>query len=182
MFPRDFGTLSIILRVLSVCIHSFARLCQWQRRKRRSSTAMLCGSGNRPSNTRRAYCRAQVSRNSTSGHRTVTYLQEILKIVGHQPFHLCPHSSPMPHSLRRNSVLFIDASSCLTSFVLIHFALPPVLRSAGLCFISHMHSSLVSAAALHSLRSTGTLLRFSFQHCTILCLFLSLVQRCGSLP
>ena len=38
---------------------------------------------------------------------------------------------------------------------LIHFALPPVLRSAGLHLVPRMFSSLDSAAVPHSLRSTG---------------------------
>ena len=76
----------------------------------------------------------------------------------------------------------LDASSCFTFLVLIRFALPPVLWSAGLHLVLRMFSSLDSAAAPHSLRSTGSLFRFPFLHCTILHLFLPLVQRCGSLP
>ena len=64
----------------------------------------------------------------------------------------------------------------------IRFALPPVLRSAGLHLVPRMFSSLDSAAAPQSLRSTGLPFHFPFLHRTILCLFLLLVQRSGSLP
>ena len=47
--------------------------------------------------------------------------------------------------------VFLFHLSCLDPF-----ALPPVLRSAGLHFISRMFSSLDPAAAPHSLRSTGS--------------------------
>ena len=60
-----------------------------------------------------------------------------------------PHSSPMPHSLRQNPVLLLDEFPCFAFLVLIHSAPPPVLRSAGFHFISHMLSLLDSAAALH---------------------------------
>ena len=69
---------------------------------------------------------------------------------------ICPHSSPTPISPRRNPVPIIDASSCFTFLVLIHFALLPVLRSAGLHLVPHMFSSLDSAVAPHLLHSTGT--------------------------
>ena len=66
-----------------------------------------------------------------------------------------PHSSPTAHTSEARPVPIIDASSCFTLFILIRFALPPVLRSAGLHFISRMLSSLDSTAAPHSLHSTG---------------------------
>ena len=87
-----------------------------------------------------------------------------------------PHSSPMPRNTETRSVPIIDASSCFTFLVLIRFALPPVLRSAGLYLAPRMFSSLDSAAAPHSLRSTGSPFRFPFLHHTILYLFLPLVQ------
>ena len=93
-----------------------------------------------------------------------------------------PHSSPTPHTSEARSVTIIDMSSCFTLFVLIRSALPPVLRSAGLHLAPRMFSSFDSAAAPHSLRSTGLPFRFPFLHRTILHPFLSLVQRCGSLP
>ena len=49
-------------------------------------------------------------------------------------------------------------------------------------FSPRMFSSLDSAAAPHLLHSTGSQSCFPFLHRTILHLFLSLVQRCGSLP
>ena len=61
-----------------------------------------------------------------------------------------PHSSQTPRSSKQNPVLIIDASSCFTFYVLIRFALPPVLRSTGLHLFPRMFSSLESAAALHS--------------------------------
>ena len=93
-----------------------------------------------------------------------------------------PHSSPTPRSLRRDPVPILDASSCFTILVLIHFTLPPVLRSTGLHLVPRMFSSLDSAAAPHLLRSTGPPLRFPFLHHTILYPIFSLVQRSGSLP
>ena len=66
-----------------------------------------------------------------------------------------PHSSQTPRSPKRNSVPILDASSCFTFLVLIRFALPPVLQSTGLHLVPRMFSSLDSAAAPHSLRSTG---------------------------
>ena len=95
---------------------------------------------------------------------------------------ICPHSFPTPHSPEWNLVLIVDTSSCFTVLVLIHFALPPVLRSAGLHSIPRMFSLFRSAAALHSLCSTGTPFRFPFLHHTILRPLFSLVQRSGSLP
>ena len=95
---------------------------------------------------------------------------------------ICPHSSSTPRPSKQNPVPIIDASSCFTFLVLIRLALPPVLWSAGLHLVPRMFSSLDSAAAPHSLRSTGPPFRFPFLHRTILHLFLSLVQRCGSLP
>ena len=92
------------------------------------------------------------------------------------------HSFPTPRSPRRNPVPIIDASPCFTFLVLICFALPPVLRSTGLHSVPRMLSSLDSTAAPHSLRSTRPPFRFPFLHRTIPYLFLSLVQRCGSLP
>ena len=76
-----------------------------------------------------------------------------------------PHTIP---SRKRDPNPVIDASSCFTISVLIRFALPPVLRPAGLHFISRMFSSLDSAAAPHPLRSTGFPFRFPFLHRTIL--------------
>ena len=73
-------------------------------------------------------------------------------------------------------------SSCFTILVLIRLALPPVLRSAGLHLVPRMFSPLDSAAAPHSLRSTGPPFRFPILYRTILYLVFSLVQRCGSLP
>ena len=87
-----------------------------------------------------------------------------------------PHSPSTPRSARRNSVPILDASSCFTFLVLIRFALPPVLRSAGLHLVPRMFSSFDSAAALHSLCSTGSPFRFPFLHRTILHLVFSLVQ------
>ena len=55
-----------------------------------------------------------------------------------------PHSSPTFCSLRRDPVPILDASSCFTFLVLIRFALPPVLRSAGLHLVPRMLSSLGS--------------------------------------
>ena len=95
---------------------------------------------------------------------------------------ICPRSLPTLRSSKRNPVPTIDASSCFTFLVLICSALPPALRSAGLHFTSRMLSSLVSAAAPHSLCSTGLPFRFPFLHRTILHLIFSLVQRSGSLP
>ena len=95
---------------------------------------------------------------------------------------ICPHSFPTPHSSKRNPVPILDASSCFTFLILIRFALPPALRSTGLHLVLHMFSSLGSAAAPHSLRSTGPPLHFPFLHRTILHLSLLLVQQCGSLP
>ena len=60
-----------------------------------------------------------------------------------------PPSSRTPRSLRRNSVLSLDELPCFTSFILIHFAPPPILWSTDFHFISCMLSSLDSAAALH---------------------------------
>ena len=97
-------------------------------------------------------------------------------------FGTCPHSSPMPCSHKRNPVLHIDTSSCFISFVLIRFALPPVLRPAGLHFTSHMFSSLVPTVALLSLRSLSPSYCFPILQCMILYSLFSLVQRCGSLP
>ena len=71
---------------------------------------------------------------------------------------------------------------CFTFLVLIHFTLPPVLRSAGLHLVPRMFSSLDSAAIPLLLRSIGSPSRFPILHRTILYLFLLLVQRCGSLP
>ena len=82
-----------------------------------------------------------------------------------------PHSSPTPHSSKQNPIPIIDASSCFTILVLICFALPPALQSAGLHLVLRMFSSLDSAAAPHSLRSTGSPFRFPFLHRTILNLF-----------
>ena len=93
------------------------------------------------------------------------------------------HSSPAPHSPRRNPVPTLDVSSCFTILVLIRSALPPVLRSAGLHLVPHMFSfPFESAAVPHSLRSTGTPSCFHFLHRTTFHLFYSLVQRSGSLP
>ena len=66
-----------------------------------------------------------------------------------------PHSSLMPRISETRPVPILDASSCFTFLVLIRFALPPALRSAGLHFISRMLSSLDSAATPHPLRCTG---------------------------
>ena len=66
-----------------------------------------------------------------------------------------PHSSPMPRTSETRSVPILDTSSCFTILVLIRFALPPALRSAGLHLVPRMFSSLDSAAAPHPLRSTG---------------------------
>ena len=93
-----------------------------------------------------------------------------------------PHSSPTPRTPRRNPVPIIDAPSCFTFLVLIRFALPPVLRSAGLHLVSRMFSPLDSAAAPHLLRSTGPPFHFPFLHHMILYLVFSLVPRSGSLP
>ena len=93
-----------------------------------------------------------------------------------------PRSSPTPHASETRSVPILDASSCFTFLVLIRFALPPVLRSAGLHLVPRMFSSLDSAVAPHSLRSTGSPFRFPFLHRTILYLVFSLVKRSGSLP
>ena len=93
-----------------------------------------------------------------------------------------PLSSPTLRTSETRPIPLIDASSFFTIFVLIRFALPPVLRSAGLHFISRMFSSLVSAAAPQSLRSTGTPFRFPILHRTILYPVFPLVQRSGSLP
>ena len=94
-----------------------------------------------------------------------------------------PHSFPMPRVSETRSVPILDASSsCFTFLVLIRFALPPALQTAGLHLVPRMFSSLESAAAPHPLRSIGPPFRFPFLHRTILHLFLSLVQRCGSLP
>ena len=49
---------------------------------------------------------------------------------------ICPHSLPIPHSSERNPVPILDVSPYLTFLILIRFALPPVLRSAGLYFSS----------------------------------------------
>ena len=95
-----------------------------------------------------------------------------------------PHSSPIPRASETRSVPIIDesSSSCFTFLVLICFALPPVLWSAGLHLYPRIFSSLDSAVAPHSLCSTGPLVHFPFLHRTILCLVFSLVQRSGSLP
>ena len=93
-----------------------------------------------------------------------------------------PHSSLTPRSPRRNPVPILVTPSCFTFFILIHSALPLVLRSAGLHLVPRMFSSLDSAAAPHSLCSTSSLFHFPFLHHTIHDLFLLLVQRCGSLP
>ena len=66
-----------------------------------------------------------------------------------------PHLSLTPHSPRRNPVPILDVSSCFTFLVLIRSALPPVLRSIGLHLVPRMFSPFDSAAAPHSLRSTG---------------------------
>ena len=95
---------------------------------------------------------------------------------------ICPHSSLTPRSLRRNPVPIIDAPPHFTFLVLIRFALPPVLRSAGLHFQYRMFSSFIPAAAPYSLRSTGSTFRFPFRYCTTPRLFFLLVQRSGSLP
>ena len=97
-------------------------------------------------------------------------------------FGTCPHSSPMPRSRKRNPVPHIDMSSCFISFVLICFALPLVLRPAGLHFTSHMFSSLVPTVTSLSLRSLGPSYCFPILQCMILYSLFSLVQRCGSLP
>ena len=95
---------------------------------------------------------------------------------------ICPHSSLTPRSSERNPIPIINTSSCFTFLVLIRFALPPVLRSAGL----HFSSSYVFLFRSRSCSTFATqhrpLLRFPFLHRTILYLFLPLVQRCGSLP
>ena len=76
-----------------------------------------------------------------------------------EPIHFRPqHLVP----LKTWSDPIIDASSCFTFLVLIRFALPPVLRPAGLHLVPRMFSSLDSAAAPHSLRSTGPPFRFPF--------------------
>ena len=85
-----------------------------------------------------------------------------------------PHSSPTPRSSRRDPVPILDTSSCFTFLVLIRSALPPALRSAGLYLVSHMFSSLNSAAIPHSLRNTGSPSRFPFLHRTILSCHLSI--------
>ena len=58
-----------------------------------------------------------------------------------------PHSSPMPYSLRQNSIPFLDTLLCFTFLILIHLTPPPVLRSTGFHFTSCMFSFLVSTAA-----------------------------------
>ena len=77
-----------------------------------------------------------------------------------------PHSSPTPHFLRQNSVLFLDVLLCFTYLTSIHFTPPPVLQSASFHFTSCMLSSLDFAAALHiTLQHCSTLLissHFSF--------------------
>ena len=94
-----------------------------------------------------------------------------------------PHSSPTsrtPSPPTRSPYRCVFSVSPFS--YLIRLALPSVLRSVGLHFISRMLSALDSAAAPHSLRSTGTPYRFPFLHRTILYLVFSLVQRSGSLP
>ena len=49
-----------------------------------------------------------------------------------------PHLSLMPRTSETRSDPIIDASSCFTVLVLIRFALPPVLRSAGLHLVPRM--------------------------------------------
>ena len=93
-----------------------------------------------------------------------------------------PHSSPTSRTSETRPDPIIDASSCFTLFILIRFALPPVLRSAGLHLVPRMFSSFDSAAIPYLLRSTGLLFRFPFLHRTIRLPFLLLVQHCGSLP
>ena len=95
---------------------------------------------------------------------------------------ICPHSSWTPRSPKRKPIPILDASSCFTFLILIRFALPVVLQSAGLHLISRMFPFLDSAAAPHSLRSTGPPFHFPFLHRTIPHCFLLLVQRSGSLP
>ena len=73
-----------------------------------------------------------------------------------------PHSSPMPHSLRRNSIPTIDVLLCFT-FLISDLSRSSTSPSAHwFPFLSHMLSSLDSAAALHSLHSTGSSFRFPF--------------------
>ena len=75
---------------------------------------------------------------------------------------LYPHLSPTPRSLRQNPIPIIDALLCFTSFVsdLLHSSTGPLVH--WFPFLSHMFSSLDSAAALHSLHSTSSLFCFSF--------------------
>ena len=73
-----------------------------------------------------------------------------------------PHSLPTPLSFERNPVPILNTSSCFAFLVLIRSALPPALRSAGLHLVPRMLSPLESAAAPHSLRSTGYPFRFPF--------------------
>ena len=56
-----------------------------------------------------------------------------------------PHSSPMPCSLRWNSIPFLDALHCFTFLILICLAPLLALWSDGFHFISRIFSSLESA-------------------------------------
>ena len=73
-----------------------------------------------------------------------------------------PDSFPTPHSLRWNSIPIIDVLLCFTFLIS-----DPSRSSTGpsvrwFPFLSHMFSSLDSAAAPHSLCSTGSSFHFSF--------------------
>ena len=83
-----------------------------------------------------------------------------------------PHSSPMPCSLRWNSVPIIDVLPCFTFLVSdpFHSSTSPSVHWPP--FLSHIFSSLDSTAAPHSLCSTGSSSCFPFR----LCLLRSLVN------
>ena len=74
-----------------------------------------------------------------------------------------PNSPPMPRFLRRNSVPVIDVLLCFTFLVsdLSHSSTGPLVH--WFPFLSHMFSSLDSAAAPPPLCSTSSPLHFSFR-------------------
>ena len=74
-----------------------------------------------------------------------------------------PHSSPMPHSLRWNSILFLDALLCFTLLVSDPFCSSTSPSVYWFPFSSHMLSSLESTVVPHPLCSPSSSFCFPFR-------------------